>query len=146
MEVPHHHVGGFDVAMDDALRVGVLESVEKAEEELDPYLDGILGEVVGIAGSELLDDAFEGLTLHVLHHEEVALLVDAGVVNRHDVRVLEAADGADLVDETGEDGRVGQLGEEALERDLAIDIVVADEDHFAHASRAKELRGFVAVS
>ena len=43
-----------------ALRVGVLERVEHAEEELDADLDRVLREVRGVARGELVDDATRG--------------------------------------------------------------------------------------
>ena len=77
------------------------ERVEHAEEDLDARLDGVARVVGRVARARACSMMrLERLALDVLHHEEVAArLVDADVVDRHDVRVLEAADGADLVDE-----------------------------------------------
>ena len=145
-EPAHHDVGRLDVAVHHALGMGVLERVQEAEEELDPHLGGVLREVGRIARGELLDDRLERLPLDVLHHEEVApQLVHPHVVDGHDVRVLEAADGADLVHEARERRRAGDVGQEALDGDLPVDVVVLDQDHLAHPARAEELRRLVAA-
>src|SRR5262249_20748577 len=97
---------------------------------------------------EALDDGFERLAFDVLHDEVVfAAGVDADVVDGDDVRVLELADHADLVDEARQAGGVaGAARAEAFDGDEALDVVVAGAVDFADAAFAEELLVLVAVA
>ncbi len=99
-EAADHDVGRLDVAVEDAARVGERERVQDAQRRSRPAAQRVAAVVVGVAGAEPVEDVGERLALDVLHHEEVAaLLVDAHVVDGHDVGVLELPDDADLLDE-----------------------------------------------
>jgi hypothetical protein len=92
----------------------------------------------GVARVEPLDDVLDRLALDVLHHEEVLpALVDAHVVDGHDVGVLEPPDRLDLVDEARHHGRLRDLGQDALQGDRAADVFIAREHHLAHGARAE---------
>jgi len=127
-----------------------LVSVRQREEQLSKHLEAPRdvpdGERRGIARVQPLDHRLERLALDELHHEEeLAVLVDAHVVNRHDARVIELADDADLVDEP-QHVVVTRPRQEPLARHLAADVAVFDERDLAHAARAERLHRHVARS
>ena len=72
--------------------------------------DGRLADVVGGAldgqRAVLLDDVLQGGAVHVLHDEEVRLVVVVDVVGADDVGVVEGGDGAGLAVEALDDAGV----------------------------------------
>lgn len=103
----------LEVAVDDALVVGVLDGETDALEELEPALDG---EPVAVA--ELRD----GASLDVLHREVgVALLARAGVVDLGDAGVVHDGEGLALGLEAVDDLARGHARLDDLERDVALE-------------------------
>ncbi len=93
-----------------------------------------------VAVAQALDDGLERLALEPLHDEvEAALLVGADVVDRHDVRVIEATHHPHLVDEAHQRARVVVLME-ALDRDLATDVLVGGQRHLSRRTRRRRGR------
>ena len=104
-----HGVGGLDVAVDDAARVGLLQRRGHLLPEVDDPVH------VERAAREKLAQV---LALDVLHGDEVRPLVDADVVDVRDVRVVEGRSGARLaLEPLAVDLVDGQLRREHLDRD-----------------------------
>ena len=95
-------VARLDVAVDEADLVGVLQADR--------------GAVDVVAGADrverpgLLDEVLQVGAVHVLHDEEVQVVVLVDVVGADDVRVVEGGDGAGLAVEALEARRVLGLG------------------------------------
>ncbi len=85
-------------------------------------------------------DGIEASAVHELHGvERAAVGQRAGVVDRHDARVLEAREDAGLVEQPA--GGVGLVGVQDLECDVAVELGVAravDRTHAAAAERGDE--------
>ena len=125
--------------------VGEGQSAHEALEDLHAARDVVLPHGLGLTAAQAVDDRLQRLAVDVFHHEEVAPLgVHAHVVDGHDVGVLQAADGADLVDETGDDAGVLRLGEQPLHGDLAADVAVLDQGDLTHATAPEGAQGGVA--
>ena len=74
--------------------------------------------------------------LHVLHDDEVRAVLLAPVVDADDVGVVEARGVLRLPAEPLDEARVaGELGEEHLDRDAAVELPVASEEDVGHAAR-----------
>jgi hypothetical protein len=84
-------VGRLDVAVGDALQVGVVERPRALEDDLDEALEG--QQVVG------LGEGFEGAAGDVFHHHVGVVVLDHRVVDLDDVRVLELAGEGGLVEQ-----------------------------------------------
>lgn len=133
------HVFRFDIGMDDALLVGVLEC------------GGDLGSVADGLGlihpAPLFEQFAQGVAVHVLHRDEAAALVNPRVVDTDDVGVLEAGDHARLAFEGGDGLGVSRGGEgfaEELERHPAAQALVFGEPYLGHATGTEQ--PFEAVS
>lgn len=88
-------VGGFDVAMDDAMAVGVVERVEDLGDDGEGFL-------LRQPSTALLQVLVEVRPVDVLHHEEnLPLLGPAEVVNRDDGGMVQPGHGAGLLLEAG---------------------------------------------
>ena len=111
-------VGRLDVAVGEPGLVG--------EPERGGDLGGDLGGLLGGEPLVGLQDLGERATLHVLHRDEVGAFVLAPVVDVDDVGVAEVGGGlglaAEALDEVGVDR---ELGEQDLDRDLAVEQLVA---------------------
>ena len=87
------------------------------------------------------DDPAEVLAVDVLHREEVLVVLEADVVDRGDVRVLERGDQPRLVEQHPHEPLVLRLlREDALQRDElreATDAVGAREEQLRHAAGAE---------
>ena len=105
-----HHVGGLDVAMDDA---GVVREVERVAQLRHDAHGFLQVEALGC-----VEEGLELLALDELHDEvgDVALLAE--VVHLHDVRVVEARHGLRLAHEPHREILAGILVEVALEDGL----------------------------
>ncbi len=84
-----------------------------------------------------LDQVLERGALHVLHRDEVAALVLAAVIDRDDVRVLEAGGGLRLAAEALDELLVGSEAlVEELEGDLAPEHLIVGRPDVRHSARA----------
>ena len=136
-EVRHQHlaVGGeehvlrLDVAMDDAVAVGVVQGGR-----------GLARDPERVAHRELLlagEAGAEGLALDVGHGEPEPAGRVARVEHGEDVRVLEPGREADLAKEALGAESGGELGVEDLEGDGAVVLEVAGEEDGGHATAAE---------
>ena len=124
-------VGGLDVAVHQAARMGGVEGVGDAGH--DP------GRPPGRDLAALGDQVLQARALHVPHGDEEAALVVAGAVDRDDVRVLETGGDHRLAHEQlAETGVAGALGRDQLQGDLAPQLGVARAVDDAHAAPARE--------
>jgi hypothetical protein len=86
----------------------------------------------------------ERLALDQLHHQIVGLTLAADVVERADVRVVEARDRARLALEAGADlGVVDEVRRKHLDRDFAAEPRIARAIDLAHAAGAERGEDFV---
>lgn len=130
---------GLDIAVDDALLVGVLEGGRDL---------GAVADRLDLGHPSLgLEELAQGVPVHVLHHDETAALVDAGVEHANDVGMLEAGDDAGLTLERRDCVRIGSGGEglaEELDRDPPAESLVLGQPDFGHAAGTEQ--AFEAVS
>ncbi len=89
--------------------------------------------------------AGERLARHVLHHDQHALVLDAGVENSHQVRVVQGGAELRLADEAALYVS-GTVGVQALDRHLAPEPFVAAQEHGGHPARAEVPTYAVATS
>ena len=124
-----HGVGGLDVAVDDAARVGLLQRRGHLLPEVDDPVH-----VERAAREELA----QVLALDVLHGDEVRPVVDADVVDVRDVRVVEGRGGARLaLEPLAVDLVDGQLRGQHLDRDGAVEPRVPRPVDLPHAAGAR---------
>jgi hypothetical protein len=125
----HEDVRRLDVAVDDPLGVGGVESVGELDAEIEQR--------VVLRGSRR-DAVPEGLALEPLHADEGLALVLADVVDGADVRVVEGGSGPGLALESLPGLAVGeQAFREELEGDAAPEPRVLGLVDDAHASAAE---------
>ena len=95
-------VGRFDVAMDQAHLVGVLQAVG--------HLGDVIGGRVVIERPVVPDDLMQVLAVDILHHDvmDVAFVID--VVGPDDVRVVELGNGAGFEAEPLQIRRIARRG------------------------------------
>jgi hypothetical protein len=109
----------------------------------------LAGDLGGLFGRELLvgrEDLGERSTLHLLHDDEVGALELAPVVDVDDVRVRQAGGRLRLTAEPlDEVGVGGELGEQHLDRDLAVEQEVARGEHVGHAAASDPFVDLVTV-
>ncbi|ESU50077.1 hypothetical protein P376_1943 [Streptomyces sp. HCCB10043] len=128
------HVGGLDVAVHDAVLVGVREGFQHPRDD-DQRLLGRRG----LGGQEQISDR---AALDQFHHDVrdglAAHDVLAGVVHGDDRVVVEACDGLCLAGEAGLGDRVlGQIGTEQLHRYRASEPDVLRRVDLCHAAPAE---------
>ena len=131
--VRHQHVRRLDVAVDHALAVGVGERVAERDADLE---DLPVGELA------LLEQRVERAAAHELGDQVGALVVDGGLVERHDRRVLEPRGGARLALEAGVDHA---LAREHLDGHVAVEALVAGRPDGAEGAAAEALGQAVAI-
>ena len=117
-------VGGFQVAVDDALFVGSIEGFGDLPGDLD-----------GGVGVELADLVFERRALHQLHDDGVAFqAVDLG-----NARMVERGQDAGFAFEAGHEiGVKGERFGEHFDGDVAAEFGVVGAVDFAHAAFAEK--------
>ncbi len=126
----HHDVAGLDVAMDDAGLVGAGKAAAHLEGEVHRLVHR--QRAAGEAGPQ-------GLALVVGHHQvEPSVLGLADVVEGADVGVIEGRDQPRLAQEAlAGFGAAAPAGGEELQRDGALEALVAGQIDDSHASRAE---------
>ncbi len=122
-------VGGLEVAVDDALAVGLLERLGDLPRDGERLVDGER------AAREPLREVLARHQLHRQRHEALALLEP---VDRRDIRVAERREDLRLAAEAREAlGVLGEGGRQDLERGLAAELRVPRAVHLSHPSRAE---------
>jgi hypothetical protein len=135
-----HHVAWFQIAMDDALAVRVVERVGD--------LDGEAEHLFGRQRSPR-EAVIQCFALQILHDQELHALRLRRVGVRHDgvadveqcadVRMAQRRNRARLgVEPRAASGPLGELGGEQFDRDRAFQARVAGLIDFAHSARADE--------
>ena len=132
-----HDVAGLDIAMDDALPMGLIEGIGD--------FDGVLNGLFDRKGS-FLQAHFERLAFEVLHDEKGHAILLADVVEGADVRMLERGNRPRLALEPFlELWMPGAILGKDFDRDDAIEPRVARAIHLAHAARADAGNDFVSA-
>ncbi len=127
----HADVGGLDVAVHDAVAVGVAEAVADLADDVELPLEWA-------ARSRFWISLLEVDALDELHGDVGLALVLAEVVDGDDVAVAQSAGGLGLAQEAlAQVGRVGQARDHGLEGDLAVDERVDGLVDGAHAPAAQ---------
>ncbi len=124
----NHHVVGLDVAVDHFLAVGVGQRVHHFDEDLH----GVMHRQLTDAGQPVA----ERLAVDVRHDEVEEAAGFTGIVERENVRVLQAGGDLDLAEEALAAERGGQFGPQHLERHLAAVPDVLGQVHRGHAAGA----------
>jgi hypothetical protein len=131
-----HHVRRLDIAVDDALLMGVLHGLADLDEEPEPIGNGELGLVAVVGNRDAADQ---------LHHEVGAARIrGAGVEDLGDVRVIHQREGLPLGLEPGDHLAGVHARLDDLQRDLAADgLGLLGHVHDAHAAFADHLQELV---
>ena len=118
----------LDVAVNDAFRMRVAEGIGH-----------FTGNAHGVVDWQLLfacEPIAQRLTIHEWHHVKQEAVYVAGIVQRQDVRMLQAGRGLDLGEKSFGAKRRREIGVQHLERHLAAVPEIAREIHGGHATRA----------
>ena len=122
-----HDILRLDIAVDCALRVGI---IERRRDRLDDS-----DRVAQPQCSALFDDRVERTAAHILHRDIAQPVVLADIVDRDDIRVPQIRSGDGLAIETpGELGIDRQLRRQHLERHRALEQGIARAVHARHAA------------
>ena len=122
------HVGRFQVAMDDALLVGLFETAGDLARDVARFLD---------RQGAPFNDRREVLALAQLHHQADLPFGALDAVDGGDVRVLQRGQGLGLALEAGEAfGVFCKRGGEDLQRHVPSELRVGGAVHGAHATGA----------
>ena len=133
-----HQVARLDVAVDDPAAVRVVEP--------GAGLRPRLGRGLGADRPLPLQDLGPGAALDVLHDDEVAAVVDAGVVDLDDVGVDQFGDRQRLAPEAFDEALVvGEVLGEHLDRDRPLEDQVFGLVDVRHAARAEPVAELVAA-
>jgi hypothetical protein len=125
----HHHVAGLDVAMDHPL------SVRRRDRGGD--LLGDLGGLHRRRPAAGLHELRERAALDELHHDVLRAVVGAGVVDAHDVGLVQPGRGLRLAPEPLHEARVArELRMEHLDRDRAVEHRIEAAVDLRHATGA----------
>ena len=139
--VAAQQVAGLDVAVDDAVAVGVVEPPAGLREDVD--------RLARVERAVLPEDLRARLPVDVLHDDEVArgLVVEPEVEHLHDVGVHEPRGGQRLAAEARDEARVlRQVLGEQLDGHVALQPRVERELDRRHAADAEAALQAVAVS
>ena len=133
----HHHVGGLEVAMDDAAAMGGVERLGQLVRDVDHLAHGQQRAARG---------GVQRLALDVLHHDEDAAVGVADLVDLADEGMIERGGGERLAPQPlARDGvRLGR-GRQQLDGDAALEARVLGEKHLAHAAGAERREDAVAA-
>jgi hypothetical protein len=126
MSPAEHDVLGLEIAVDDAMAVGLGQRVGDVAQDPDAFADRELPFL-----HELLAQRQAG---HVRHDVEQQVVRRAGVVQRQDVGVLQGGRHLDLAEEPFLAERGRELFAQQLERDLAVVPEVVSEVDGRHAT------------
>ena len=85
----HHHIVGFDVPVNDAAAVGMLQGLADLHAEMQGFLP--------VEGSLLLHILLQGDAVDQLHHNEVGLIGGGNVVDLHDIGMAQHGNSLTLV-------------------------------------------------
>ena len=132
----HHHVGGLQVAMDDAFLVG------RGDRVRDLAGDG--DRVVGRHRPRFLEHHVERLAVHEFEDEVRLRIGGFEAMDPGDVRVVQRREDLRLALEARDAIAVG--GDRCVQRfdcDRAIELGIAGAIHLAHAAFAEQGRDFV---
>ena len=137
-----HDVGGFDVAVDDAVLMAEVQRLAGVCDDLD----GPLGRHRALG----VHDVAQRHTLDVLHHDvgqrPGGRLGLPGVVHRDDGWVIQRGRVLRFAAEPQIEARVArQVGAQHLDRDVAVQPQVACQVDFGHAAEAEDLAEFVPI-
>ena len=136
-----HDVRGLEVAMEHAARMREVDRLCDLEQHLHEPRDGVPGDGLRVAPAQAAEHVGERAAPDVAHRAERGAVVHDERVERNDVRVLELAEDAHLVEEARAARGVVALGH--LERDLPPERGVAREEHRAHAALGDQALDFV---
>ena len=133
--VVHHHVLRFDVAMDDLLAVRVVERRRDGPRDLHGvfYRKAVLS----------LEALPQRLAFDERHDVVQQIVGAAGIVHRHDVRVLQPAGDLDLAQESLRAQALGQVRVQDLDGDGAVVPGVVRTVHRCHAATSDLALDFV---
>ena len=130
--VRDEQVAGLDVAVDDAVAMGVIEPAAGLGDDSDRLVDAEMAVIAQQFGA--------GVARHVLHHDEVLVVtgVEAEVEHLDDVRVHEPGGRERLAPEPGDERRiVGEVLGQELQRDVALEAAVEREVDGRHPADAE---------
>ena len=142
-----HHVGRLDIAVDDAVAVGVVQGTERAGRNLQRAL--------WQQATPAREELPQGHPVDVLHddvgHDRGLGAVDedvlARVVGGDDVGVVEGGGRLGLASEARLEGRIArEVGPQDLDRHTAAQARVAGLPYLSHAAAADDGHEFVAVA
>jgi hypothetical protein len=144
-EVADHDVGGLQVAVDDAARVGVRNGLTDVEKDVEETPEPDFAERLWVRGRlALLEKALERLAANELHRVvRAAFRIDPEIVNGDDVRVLELRRDLRLLHEAREelDRKLRPRHRRDLQRDLATQLRIGAPQHAAHRAATELLAG-----
>ena len=130
-----HDVGGLQVAVDDAVPVGLVKRVANL---------GCVFERAGQWQRSPLQPGLERLAIDVLHDEVVDAVLDPHVIQRADVRMIEAGDDVRLAPEALLTIRViRELPGKCFDGDRAVQACIDGTIDLAHAAGGDQRLYFV---
>lgn len=122
-------VGRFEIAMDHKVGVGVLDGLSDLDKETDAGRDGEGG---GVLGKREAVDEFEDKVW-------VGMMIESGIEEAGDVRVVEASEESFFGDEAAAGLRGGEGGVEELDggEHLGLPVGSLGEPDYAHSAAAE---------